>query len=62
MPNTTIEEFTAIVRRAGLRLTKDKIAELYAAWGYVEEMAARNRTPALPREAEPAHIFKPRDN
>jgi hypothetical protein len=61
MPNTTIEDFTAVLRRAGLRLSDAQIAELYSAWGYVEEMAARNRTPAVSREAEPAYIFKPRD-
>ena len=61
MPDTTLEDFTALVRRAGLALTDAKIAELYGAWGYVEAMLARNRMPALPREAEPSHIFKPEE-
>jgi hypothetical protein len=60
MPKTTLEDFTARMRRAGLRLTDAQIAELHGAWGYVEEMAARNRTPPPPREAEPSHTFKPR--
>jgi hypothetical protein len=60
MPNATLEDFTALVRRAGLRLTDAQIAELYGAWGYIEEMAARNRVPLPPREAEPSHTFKPK--
>jgi hypothetical protein len=61
MPDTTLEDFTALVRRAGLALTAAQIAQLHGAWGYVEKMLARNRTPALPREAEPSHIFKPEE-
>ena len=61
MPDTTVEDFTALVRRAGLALTEAQIAELYGAWGYVETMLARNRMPALAREAEPSHIFKPEE-
>ena len=59
MPRTTLEDFAAMVRRAGLKLTTAQIAETHGAWGYVEEMLARNRKPALAREAEPSHIFKP---
>lgn len=59
MPDTTLEDFAALVRRAGLTLSQAQIAELYGAWGHVEKMLARNRTPALPREAEPSHFFKP---
>ncbi|HEY2104149.1 MAG TPA: hypothetical protein VGH29_00090 [Candidatus Binataceae bacterium] len=58
MPDTTLEDFTALVRRAGLALSAAQIAELYGAWGHLEKMLARNRTPALAREAEPSHIFK----
>ena len=61
MPDTTLEDFTALVRRAGIALTEAQIAELYGAWGYVEKMLARNRTPALAREAEPSHVFKPQE-
>jgi hypothetical protein len=61
MPDTTLEDFTALVRRAGLALTEAQIVELYGAWGYVEKMLTRNRTPALAREAEPSHIFKPQE-
>jgi hypothetical protein len=59
MPKTTLEDFTALIRRAGLELTPAKITELYGAWGYVEDMLARIRTPALESDAEPATIFKP---
>lgn len=62
MPDTTLEDFTALVRRAGLTLTDAQIADLHSAWGYVEGMLARNRTPALAREAEPALIFKPQES
>ena len=61
MPDTTLEDFTALVRRAGLALTASQIAELYGAWGYVETMLVRNRTPVPPREAEPSHIFMPEE-
>jgi hypothetical protein len=61
MPHTTLEDFTTLVRRAGLKLTDAQIAEIYGAWGYVEEMLARNRRPALTRQAEPSHIFKPEE-
>jgi hypothetical protein len=61
MPYTALEDFTTLVRRAGLKLTNVEIAEIYGAWGYVEEMLARNRRPALAREAEPSHIFKPEE-
>lgn len=59
MPNTTLEDFKVLVRRAGLTLTDAQLAEIYSAWGHVEGMLARIRTPMLPREAEPSHTFKP---
>ena len=61
MPDITLKDFAALVRRAGLPLTDAKIAELHAAWEYVEQMLARNRTPPPPSEAEPSNIFKPED-
>jgi len=61
MPHTTLEDFTTLVRRAGLKLTDAQIAEIHGAWGYVAEMLARNRRPALARQAEPSHIFKPEE-
>jgi hypothetical protein len=62
MPKTTIEDFTALIRRAGLTLTTAQINEIYGAWGYVEDMLARIRTPALERDDEPATIFKPENS
>jgi hypothetical protein len=62
MPKTTIEDFTGLVRRAGLTLTAAQVKEIHNAWGYVEEMLERVRTPLLPRDAEPATIFKPENS
>lgn len=62
MPDTTLDDFTALVRRSGLTLSDAQVGELYKAWGYVEGMHARNRTPLLAREDEPALIFKPRES
>jgi hypothetical protein len=59
MSDITLADFRVLVRRAGLTLTDAQVAELHGVWRYVEGMAARNRTPALAREAEPAVIFKP---
>jgi hypothetical protein len=61
MPNTTLDDFTMLSRRGGLQLTDAQIAEIFGAWGYVEQMLERNRRPALAREAEPSHIFKPEE-
>ena len=59
MAKTTLEDFKALVRRAGLTLTDAQLAEIYGAWAHVEGMLTRIRTPMLPREAEPSHTFKP---
>jgi hypothetical protein len=55
-PKITEAEFATLVKRAGLTLSDAQKAELYKAYGYVEAMIARVRTPRG-REAEPAHIF-----
>jgi len=52
-------EFEALVKRAGLSLTPENIADLYSAWPHIERFTARLRNPARGREAEPAHIFRP---
>lgn len=60
MPLTTsLTDFEALTRRAGLALTPIQVAELYAGWAYVEPMLLRIRTPVRGRDAEPAHIFRP---
>lgn len=56
---TSREDFEALIRRAGLRLTDAQIGELYTGWAHVEPMLARIRTPERGREAEPALIFQP---
>lgn len=50
------DEFAVILARTGLKVDEDEAEELRAAYKYVQEMAARVRTPRG-REAEPAHIF-----
>ncbi len=59
MPKTSPADFAALVRRAGLPLTPEQIAEIYQGWDYVEQMIERVRTHGRGREAEPAHIFRP---
>ena len=53
-PKTSLTDFEALVRRAGLALADDKVRELHGAWGHVEAMLARIRTPGRDRAAEPA--------
>lgn len=53
------DDFAALVRRAGIALSPDEIAELYGAWENVEPMLDRIRAGMRPREAEPALIFRP---
>lgn len=56
----TREEFDALVRASGLTLSEEQKSELYAAYGYIEAMAARVRAGGeRPRSAEPAIIFNP---
>ena len=57
-PLTQIE-FEALVKRAGLELSPENIADIYSAWPHFERFAARNRSAARGREAEPAHLFRP---
>lgn len=56
---TSIEDFEALIRRAGLNLTHAQVSELYAGWAHVEPMLARIRAPERGRDAEPALIFRP---
>ena len=56
---TTQADFEALVRRAGLDLTPEVIADLYSAWPAHARMLERLRNPARGREVEPAHIFRP---
>jgi hypothetical protein len=56
---TSLTDFQALVRRAGLTLTEAQVAEIYLGWGYVEGFLERIRTPPREREAEPALVFQP---
>ncbi len=58
-PTTSLPDFEALVRRAGLAITPEQVAELYAGWAHVEPMLARLRAPGRGREAEPALTFRP---
>ena len=59
-PKTTLADFEALVRRAGLPLTPAQIADIHSgAWGYMEQMAAAVRGTDRDRPAEPSHVFKP---
>lgn len=55
----TQQEFEALVKRAGLTLTPENIADLYSAWPHIERFTAMLRNPARGREAEPSHTFRP---
>lgn len=55
----TQAEFEALVKRAGLPVTPETIADLYSAWPHIERFTAALRNPARGREAEPAHLFRP---
>lgn len=52
-------EFETLLKRAGLDLTPENIADLYSAWPHIERFTARLRNPARGREAEPSHSFRP---
>lgn len=51
-------DFDVLIRRAGLALTPEQVADLYEAWEYVEPMLDRVRGTARGREAEPAVMFR----
>ena len=52
-------DFEVLIRRAGLRLSPEEVADLYRAWAHVEPMLERIRTQGRGREAEPALTFRP---
>lgn len=58
-PKMSLDDFEALVRRAGLTLTTAQTAEFHSGWAYVEPMLERIRTHGRGREAELALIFRP---
>jgi hypothetical protein len=56
--NISADDFKVLADQTGLKLSDAQRATLYEAYGYVEKMAERVRTPRG-REAEPALIFVP---
>jgi hypothetical protein len=56
----SIEDFRALVRRAGLPMTDEQIEELHRVnWPHFEKMIARIHGDGLDPFLEPAHIFAP---
>jgi hypothetical protein len=58
MEKTSRNDFEALIRRAGLRLSTTQIVEIHEAWALVEPMLERIRNHTRDRAAEPAHIFR----
>lgn len=59
-PSIDLATFATLVDQSGLTLTLEQIASIYEGYGYLEAMIARVNAP-LPREAEPALIFRAAD-
>ena len=55
-PSITEAEFEFLTRRAGLELGAAQLAEMYAAYAHIEQMARSVRTQRA-MDSEPAHIF-----
>jgi hypothetical protein len=56
-PRISRAEFDLLAHRAGLALSEEQKAELYGAWGTLEQLIERLRSPPLPLAGEPATIF-----
>ncbi|MCB4820949.1 hypothetical protein [Roseicella aerolata] len=61
-PETTETEFDALVARAGIPLTPEQKAGIYAVWGGVEGWQRLVRSPAPAPEAEPSITFSAEAN
>lgn len=59
MTKTSVDDFAALIRRAGLPVQPADIRQLYEAWALVEPMLDHIRSPGRDRAAEPAHVFHP---
>ncbi len=58
-PKLSREAFDILVVRSGLPLNEAKKAELYAAYGYLEEMKERVRTSGEhPRDSQSSHVSR----
>lgn len=59
-PRTSLEDLTALVRRAGLPMSEAQIAALHqGSWSYLETMLDRVTGEGVDRFAEPAAAFDP---
>lgn len=57
----SLDALRARAHAAGLTLTEAQLAEIHGGYLFIAEMARRvRRGDGRPREAEPAHIFRPR--
>jgi hypothetical protein len=58
-PLLSLTDFEALMRRSGMVLTEEQVAEIYTGWGYMELLLNRLHSKDRGREAEPAHLFDP---
>ena len=58
MTTTSVADFAALIRRAGLPVAPADVRKIYEAWALVEPMLDRIRSPDRDRAAEPAHLFR----
>jgi hypothetical protein len=58
LPPSTPEEIRAMARNAGLELPDELMRQLIEAWPSYEAMVRRIPR-RLPRDAEPAHTYRP---
>jgi hypothetical protein len=56
-PSISEQDFSVLVAQTGLPLSPEQKRDLYEIYGFIEQQVARVHAP-LPREAEPALIFR----
>ncbi len=57
-PEISEHDFAVLVAQSGLTLSPEQRRDLFGVYGYLEQQVARVHAP-LPREAEPALVFRP---
>ncbi len=58
MTKTSVDDFAALIRRAGLPVQPADVRQIYEAWALVEPMLDRIRSTGWDHVAEPAHAFR----
>jgi hypothetical protein len=56
-PSISEQDFSVLVAQSGLPLSPEQKQDLFQVYGFIEQQVARVHAP-LPREAEPALIFR----